>query len=98
MKLEQVFFIYRKLANVAIDMCEKIEITRDYSMDLEMNPLAVKVRFIPREKRDLTEEEKQKLKLFCKYHEFEYEFNRQGDMIWRCQLITNRGKRKNGQM
>lgn len=98
MRLEQVFFIYRRLAKKSIDLCEKIEVTRDYGVDLEMNPLAIKVKFIPRHKRNLTKEEERELKPFCDYHGLEYEFNERGDMIWRCQSAINRGKQRTGQM
>lgn len=96
MRLEQVFFVYRKLAKKSIDLCEKIEITRDYNIDLEINPLAVQAKFIPRKKRELTKTEKSELKSFCDQHKLDYEFNERGDMIWRCRLITSRGNQKNG--
>jgi len=98
MRLEQVFFIYRRLAKKSIDLCEKIEVTRDYGIDLQMNPLAVKVKFIPKHKRKLTTIEERELRSFCDYHGLEYEFNEQGDMIWRCQSVTNRGNQKTGTM
>lgn len=98
MNIEQVFFIYRRLAKKSIDLCEKIEICRDYGVDLEISPMSVVVKFIPEKKRDLKREEKKDFKVFCDYHNLEYYFNEKGEMIWQQKLMIHSGNKKHGKM
>ena len=83
MRIEVAFFIYRRLSKKSIDLCEEIEIKRDYDADLKKEPTAVKVIFRPKEKRDLTKSEKTLINNFCNYHKICYEINDEGEIVWK---------------
>lgn len=96
MNIELVFRIYHRLQCGSLDLCEKIIITRDNEADLEINPTAVVVKFIPKQKRELTSKEKNTLKNFCNEHNLVYEVNNKGEMLWCHGKMIRNGNPKRG--
>ena len=98
MNIEYVFRIYHRLQHGSLDLCEQIIIIRDYDADLGINPTAIKVKFIPKKKRELTAKERSSLRTFCNVHNLAYEINNKGEMIWDQAGMIKNGNQKRGTM
>ena len=81
MNIEKVFRIYHKLQKGPRDYCDKIIVIKDINADLQADPTAVTVKFIPKKKRQLTAIEKTSLKNFCMYHNLGYMIDDDGNPL-----------------
>jgi len=100
MLIEHTYRIYHRLQKEkSLDLCEKIIIIRDREADLATNPTAVKVLFIPEQKRELKQKEKASFKKICDSYNLGYYVNDDGELVWYQQRKSNNlGKRKPGRM
>lgn len=96
MNIETVFRIYHRLQRGSPDLCEEIKITRDKEADLEIDPTAVTVKFVPKHKRELTPKEKSYLRTYCRMYNLTYEMNGKGEMLWYQEKMINSGNQKRG--
>ena len=98
MLIEQTYRIYHRLQRGSLDLCEKIIIARDYEADLENNPTAVTVKFIPKQKRELTAKEISEIENLCDTYNLKYKMNSKGEMEWSQEKMINNGKKRRGKM
>jgi hypothetical protein len=91
MRLETVFFIYRKLAKMNPDYCEKVMLQRDYDSDLIKNPMAITVKFIPKNDKRFNRNETKEIQRFCEYHRIKYEVGKKGEIEWKLGKMKNDG-------